>query len=72
MLLVANLANTRWCKTQNNLKKLTHKSWKMTETWHMGTHERVLDESYPMNTNMTGFRWHTLHLIDKKYELILQ
>ena len=23
----------------------------------MGTHLRVLTESYPMNTNMTGFRW---------------
>ena len=24
--------------------------------WHMGTHLRVLSESYPMNTNMTGLR----------------
>ena len=24
--------------------------------WHMGTHLRVLGETYPMNTNMTGFR----------------
>ena len=23
----------------------------------MGTHMRVLSERYPMNTNMTGFRW---------------
>ena len=23
----------------------------------MGTHLRVLSESYAMNTNMTGFRW---------------
>ena len=23
----------------------------------MGTHLRVLSESYPMNTNMSGFRW---------------
>ena len=23
----------------------------------MGTHLRVLAESYPMNANMTGFRW---------------
>ena len=23
----------------------------------MGTHLRVLSESYPMNTNMTGLRW---------------
>ena len=23
----------------------------------MGTHMRVLSESFPMNTNMTGFRW---------------
>ena len=36
----------------------------MTETWHIGTNMRVLGKSYPMNTNMTGFRWHTLHLID--------
>ena len=25
--------------------------------WHMGTHLRVLRENYPMNTNMTGFKW---------------
>ena len=25
--------------------------------WHMGTHLRVLSESYPMNFNMAGFRW---------------
>ena len=25
--------------------------------WQMGTHFTVLSESYPMNTNMTGFRW---------------
>ena len=25
--------------------------------WHMGTHLRLLSESYQMNTNMTGFRW---------------
>ena len=24
---------------------------------YMGTHLRVLSESYPLNTNMTGFRW---------------
>ena len=23
----------------------------------MGTHLKVLSESFPMNTNMTGFRW---------------
>ena len=23
----------------------------------MGTHLRVLGEKFPMNTNMTGFRW---------------
>ena len=29
----------------------------MTETIaHMGTHLRAISESYPMNTNMTGFR----------------
>ena len=33
----------------NNLKKLP-------KPWEMGTHMRVLCESYPMNTNMTGFR----------------
>ena len=29
----------------------------LLKPWHMGTHPRVLSESYPMNTNMTGFRW---------------
>ena len=24
--------------------------------WHMGTHQRVLSKSFPMNTNMTRFR----------------
>ena len=46
MLLVANGANTKWFKKSENL----------LEPWHMGTHLRVLSESYVMNTNMTGFR----------------
>ena len=28
--------------------------------WHMGTHLRVHSESYPMNTNMTGFKWFSI------------
>ena len=47
MLLVANLANTKCCK----------KPEKGLETWHMGTHLRVLNESFAVNTYMTGFRW---------------
>ena len=42
MLLVANLANTKWCKKPEEWLK----------TWHMGTHLRGLSESYHMNTNM--------------------
>ena len=30
---------------------------KLLRPWQMGTHMRVLIESYPMNTNMTGYRW---------------
>ena len=30
---------------------------KSLKLWHMGTHLRVLNESYPMSTKMTGFRW---------------
>ena len=45
MLLVANLANTKRRK----------KSAEMTETLAYGPHLRVLSESFPMNTNMTGF-----------------
>ena len=30
------------------------KPWKLTETL---AHPRILNESYPMNTNMTGLRW---------------
>ena len=44
ILLVANLAKTKSCK----------KTLKKTET--LGPHPRVLRESYPENTNMTGFR----------------
>ena len=46
MLLVANLANTIWCKRP--------KQW--LKPWRLGTHQRVLSKSYPMNTNMTGYR----------------
>ena len=45
MLLVTNFVIT----------KLSKKHEKMTET--LGTDLRVLSESYPMNTNITGFRW---------------
>ena len=38
--------------------KMIQKTWKkLLKPWQMGTHLRVLSESYPMNTNMTGFRW---------------
>ena len=47
MMLVASLANTKWC----------NKPEKWLKPWQMGTHLRVLSESFPMNTNMTGFRW---------------
>ena len=47
MLLVANLANTKCCKILE----------KWLKPWYMGTHLRVLGNSYPMNTNLTGFRW---------------
>ena len=45
MLLVTNLANTKWCR----------KPEKLLKPWHMGTHLKVLSESFPINTNMTGF-----------------
>ena len=37
------------------LKTWTPEEW--LKPWHMGTHMKVLSVSYPMNTNMTGFRW---------------
>ena len=46
MLLVANFANTKLCK----------KPEKCLKPWQMGTHLKALNESYPMNTNMTGFQ----------------
>ena len=46
MLLVSNLANTKWCK----------KPEKWLKPWHLGSHMRVLEESYPINTKMTGFK----------------
>ena len=33
----------------------------------MGTHLRVFEESFPMNTNIIGFRWFT----KKNYVLVL-
>ena len=39
----------------SNEYKMMQKNLNMTET-HMGTHLRVLSASFPMNTNMTGFR----------------
>ena len=38
---------------------------KWLKPWHMGTHIRVLSESYPMNTNMTGFRWFSKIFVSK-------
>ena len=40
------MANTKLCK----------KPEKCLKPWHMGTHLRVLNKSYLMNTNITGFR----------------
>ena len=36
--------------------KMMQKSSKCSKHYHMGTHSRVLSESFPMNSNMTGFR----------------
>ena len=52
MLLTANLPNSKWRK----------KPKKQLKPWYMGTHLRVLSESYPMNTNMTGFGWFSKNL----------
>ena len=46
MLLVANFAISKLRKNPRELRK----------PWHMGTHLRVLSKSFPMSTNMTGFR----------------
>ena len=43
MLLVANLANTKWCKTQE----------KSLKPWHMGTHLRGLIECYQRFINIS-------------------
>ena len=48
MLLVAYLANTKMMQKNTEI---------MTETLAHGTHLRVLRESHPVNTNMTGSRW---------------
>ena len=47
MLVVANLANTKCGK---KLKIYCNPGG-------LGTHLRVISESYPKNTNMTGFRF---------------
>ena len=35
---------------------MMQKPVKLLKPWHMGTHLRVLRESFSMNTNMAGFR----------------
>ena len=62
MLLADNLANTK--KMQNP------KEW--MKPWHMGTYLRVLGESYPMNTNMTAFRWYSKIFVSLGFEQKLQ
>ena len=37
--------------------------------WHTGTHLRVLSKSYPMNANMTGFRWFSKKIIGEEQTL---
>ena len=37
--------------------KMMQKTEKSLKPWHMVTHLRVFGESFPVNTNMTGFRW---------------
>ena len=37
----------KWCKKTENISK----------HWHIGTHMRVLSESFLKNTNITRFRW---------------
>ena len=46
LLLVANLASTKWCK----------KTEKWLKPWHIGICLRVLSEGYSMNTNMRAVR----------------
>ena len=35
---------------------MMQKNWKWLKAWHVGTHRRVLSDSFPINTNMTRFR----------------
>ena len=42
---------------QNKMKWKMKKAEKWPKPWQMGTHLRVLDESFPMNTKVIGFRW---------------
>ena len=47
MLQVAYVAITKWCKNPEKWQK----------TWQIGTHLRELSKSFPVNTNMAGFKW---------------
>ena len=37
--------------------KMIKKALKLLQPWHIGTLQRVLSESYPIDTNIAGFRW---------------
>ena len=42
--------------TARSIENYVKRAEKRPKPWHMGTHLRVLIESYPMNTNMAGFK----------------
>ena len=61
LLLVANLVNKTWWKKDECHEKIPQpwistwwqKDGEWLKPWQMGTHQRVLSKSFPMNTNMT-------------------
>ena len=49
------LPDPKVCNSKRQM--IDAKNCQLIESWHMGTHLKVLSEIYPMDTYMTGFRW---------------
>ena len=47
---------------------MMQKTEKWQKPWHMGTHLKVLIESFQMNTNMTGFKFFSKNFASLHFE----
>ena len=67
LFLLPSLKSWHWQSNKQSLQKrwfvfLLQNPEKWLKPWHMATHLRLLSESFPINTNLVGFRWFSRNL----------